>query len=180
MMLARPLATDPSYDTLAAMGLTMGDDIACYCWDYHDGQCHDAVDFPATQSYVQFRIGDSQFDDPAAGVYHVGVAEPLWIEMVLDTVNDVLDLYATSPDGRLNDTLISHSSFCDSPDNTPNRYNPNPHRYGNVVWLGDPFYALPLSTVPADCWHQMGQWRLTAAVDGAPLTRQGPPAGFVQ
>ena len=31
------------------------------------------------------RIGDSQLDDPGAGVYHVGVAEPLWIEMVIDT-----------------------------------------------------------------------------------------------
>jgi hypothetical protein len=181
MMLARNLAEwTTSDDTLPSMTLSMGDDIACYCWDYHDDACHEAADHPDEGSYAQFRIGSPVHDDPANGVYHVGVAEPLFVEFLVDTTNDVLELRVTTPDGRFDDTVVSRTTFCDSGNAAATRPNDHPHRFGNIFHFGEPFWTLPLTTVPSDCWHQVGQWRITGATDGAALTPQGPPAGFVR
>lgn len=180
MMLGGPIEsfTGAAPDPLPSLGLTMGDDIACYCYDYDAGECHEPFD--TEERVVHFRIGSSADDDLARGIVHVGVEEPIWVEMVIDTVNDVLDLYVTTPDGRFDDTLVSHSSFCDSASSTAVRWNPSPHRYGSLVSLGEPFWALPVTSIPPDTWHQVGQWRIVGATDGAPLARQGPPLGFVR
>lgn len=170
--------TDGEVDPLAAMSLTMGDDIACYCYDWDGASCHELGD--DDRRTASFRIGSVVHDDDARGLVHVGVEEPIWVELVIDTVNDVLDLYVTTPDGRLNDTLVSHTSFCDSATDAAVRQNQSPHRYGRLVSLGEPFWSLPVTTIPADTWHQVGQWRIVGATDGAPVTRQGPPPGFVR
>ena len=75
---------------------------------------------------------------------------------------------------------MSRSSFCDSANAAAIRQNANPHRFGALTYFGEPFWTLPLTTVPGDCWHQVGQWRITGATDGAALTPQGPPPGFVR
>lgn len=177
MMLSRLVERDDT-TPLPVMSLTAADDIACYCWDFHDGACHDPTDLPAAP--VQFRIGSSERDDPGAGIYHVGVAEPMFVELRIDPTNNVLEQRVTTPDGRFNDTVISRSSFCDSPDNGAIRGNPNPHRWGRLITMGEPFWTLPLTSIPANAWHEVGQWRITGAVDGPPLAPQGPPAGFVR
>jgi len=179
MMLSRTISAAGSGGDRAepAMVLSMGDDIACYCWDYDGAVCNESGD---AVRRVQFRIGDPVNDIPGEGVYHVGVAEPIYVEMLIDTVNGVLDLRVTTPDGRFDDTLVSHSSFCDSPDNGAIRNQPNPHREGHIHTIGEPFWALPLTSIPANAWHQVGQWRITGATDGTPLPRQGPPLGFVR
>jgi hypothetical protein len=160
------------------MTLTMGDDIACYCYDWDGAMCHDPGDTGARP--LQFRIGSPANDDEAAGIFHVGVGEPIFMEMRVDPTNDVLELRVTTPDGRFDDRVVSRSSFCDSPNNDAERPNNNPHRFGRLVSLGEPFWALPLTTIPANAWHEVGQMRITAAMDGAPLAPQGPPLGFVR
>jgi hypothetical protein len=177
MMLARTIY-DAGGTPLPVMSLTMGDDIACYCHDWDGAECHDPGDTASRP--IQFRIGSPTRDDPAAGIYHVGVGEPMFVEMRIDPTNDVLELRVTTPDGRFDDRVVSRSSFCDTPVNSPTRWQNNPHRYGRLVRLGEPFWALPLTTIPANAWQEVGQMRITAAVDGAPLPPQGPPLGFVR
>ena len=178
MMLSRPIAVRSGEpEARPAMSLTMGDDISCYCWDWDGTTCHESAD---GDRWVQFRVGSPEDDVPSEGVYHVGVAEPMYVEMLLDMTHDVLELRVTTPDGRFDDTVVSRSSFCDSPDNGATRQNPNPHRLGFFRNLGEPFWALPLTVIPPNTWHQVGQWRITGATDGAALARQGPPPGFVR
>jgi hypothetical protein len=178
MMLARTIGQASGPDMVEpAMTFTMGDDIACYCWDWDGTTCNPSGD---DERRVQFRVGDPSNDVPAEGVFHVGVAEPIYVEMLIDTVNDVLEMRVTTPDGRYDDTVVSRTSFCDSPDNGATRWNPNPHRFGNITNFGEPFWALPLTTVPDGAWHQVGQWRITGSTAGAPLAPQGPPPGFVR
>jgi hypothetical protein len=177
MMLGRTIGSEGGA-WLPAMSLTMGDDIACYCYDWDGTECHDPADTGSRP--LSFRVGSSENDDPGAGIYHVGVAEPMFVELRIDPTNDVLELRVTTPDGRFDDTVVSRSSFCDTPNNGPVRYQDNPHRYGRITSFGEPFWALPLTTVPANAWHEVGQWHVTAAVDGAPLAPQGPPLGFVR
>lgn len=162
-----------------AITLTASDDISCACFDYRDGQCHGHLDDPSDDSYTQFRIGASSHDNTELGLVHVGVDEPLYLEFLVDLYRDRLELRASTPDGRYNNTVISSTSFCDSADNAAIRYNGNPHRYGRFITLGEPFWKLPMSTIPTDTWHQVGQWSISGAVNGEALSPQGPPQGFV-
>jgi hypothetical protein len=188
MMIANAIhwTSETEDDALPAMTPTAADDIACFCHDWDGTRCNEGQD--SERRRLHFRIGSPSQDDPEAGVFHVGVAEPIYIEMVVDTVNGPmgpegeldLDLYVTTPDGRFNDTRVSASWFCDTPQNGAIRNNDHPHRGGGIVRFGEPFWALPLTTVPPNAWHQVGQMRVVGATDGAPVARQGPPLGFVR